>query len=115
MYWCTMGCEQKGFSMKTNLTRHIRAYVYPYNNTPLVAMLILIHSEHGGQSVIECPCCPENNRRMFGRRDNFIAHLELHNNGKSRRVPHHPDAASILEEERQKNRRPGRPSKQHPQ
>ena len=54
--------------------------------------------------VIECPCCPEDNKRVFvGRRDNFMTHLALHITGE-RRVPYHPKAAEIWEEEKQKSR-----------
>lgn len=41
---------------------------------------------------------------MFvGRRDNFMTHLALHITGE-RRVPYHPKAAEIWEEEKQKSR-----------
>lgn len=62
------------------------------------------HSFHLRLVVIECPCCPEDNRRVFvGRRDNFMTHLALHITGE-RRVPFHPKAAEIWEEEKQKSR-----------
>lgn len=84
-HWCTMGCKERGFSRKEHLTRHINDF-------------------HLRLVVIECPCCPEDNRRVFvGRRDNFMTHLALHITGE-RRVPYHPKAAEIWEEEKQKSR-----------
>ncbi|KAB5585413.1 hypothetical protein GE09DRAFT_1048539 [Coniochaeta sp. 2T2.1] len=84
-HWCTMGCKERGFSRKEHLTRHINDF-------------------HLRLVVIECPCCPEENRRVFvGRRDNFMTHLALHITGE-RRVPYHPKAAEIWEEEKQKSR-----------
>ncbi|KAB5513546.1 hypothetical protein GE09DRAFT_630353 [Coniochaeta sp. 2T2.1] len=84
-HWCTMGCKQRGFSRKEHLTRHIKDF-------------------HLRLDVVECPCCPEDNRKVFvGRRDNFMIHLARHITG-ARRVSYHPKAAEIWEEERQKSR-----------
>ncbi|KAB5560322.1 hypothetical protein GE09DRAFT_1236919, partial [Coniochaeta sp. 2T2.1] len=84
-HWCTMGCKQRGFSRKEHLTRHIKDF-------------------HLRLDVVECPCCPEDNMKVFvGRRDNFMIHLARHITG-ARRVSYHPKAAEIWEEERQKSR-----------
>ncbi|KAB5572251.1 hypothetical protein GE09DRAFT_1054386 [Coniochaeta sp. 2T2.1] len=81
-YWCTKGCPERSFTTKRNLTRHID----------------ICHLKQGSI----CPCCPERMRRVL-RHDYFLTHLARHITGE-RKTPYHPNAAEILEEEKQKSR-----------
>ncbi|KAB5566915.1 hypothetical protein GE09DRAFT_1056382 [Coniochaeta sp. 2T2.1] len=79
---CTKGCPERSFTTKRNLTRYID----------------ICHLKQGSI----CPCYPERMRRVL-RHDYFLTHLARHITGE-RKTPCHPNAAEILEEEKQKSR-----------